>query len=261
MTNEESTELSEIGICSFDDPSSFESPHFAPVLKTPLDPIEAGGYYRFDATLLEPLSLRIGVVGTVGDHFLGLRTRSASGSRDVDFCECVFLKHNFYRCITFQPNSQQKTPPLYQYHPLHSLAALGFTYCRAPFFGGAKQPSKKILSHFRRPLVSSDPSRERHASSQTPCSTRCFSRIRKVVDEGYRSVKNLRAAPVWSNPRIPSRQSRFAAQGCPRLSLRSFGLGNRGVTIRHGAPASNLNRFLLMQQTDQIACLRLKSLA
>lgn len=245
MTNEESAELSELGICSFDDPSSFESPHFVPVLKT----------------LLDPLSQRIGGVGTVGDHFLGLRSRSASGSRDMDFGECVFRKCNFFWCITFQPKSQQKTPALYQYYPPYSLVALGFTDCRSPFFGGAKQLSKKILSHFRRPLLSSDPSRERHESSQTPCSTRRFSRIRQVVDEGYRSGKILRAAPVWSNPRIPSRQSRFAAQRCSRLTLRSFDLGNRGVTIRHGAPASNLNCSLLMQQTDQIACLRLKSLA
>jgi hypothetical protein len=117
---------------------------------------------------------------------------------------------------------------------------------------GAKLPSKKVSSHFSRPLASSEPSRARHASSQTPCSSHCFNRRQQVAGEGYRSGKNLHAAPVWSTHKMPSKQSRLAAQGRPRLSLRSFGSGSRGSIFSHCASVSNSNRLLLMQQAHQI---------
>ncbi len=63
-----------------------------------------------------------------------------------------------------------------QHHLLHSLAALGFTDCRAPFFAGAKLPSRKASSHFSRPSASRAPNNVRQALSHTPSSSRCFSR-------------------------------------------------------------------------------------
>ena len=252
MTNQQSTELTEPGVGSFDDPSSLVAAQFATVLEPRLDPIEAVGNDQIDASPLEPLAQGIGVVGAVGDYTSGLLSRPAPGLRDADFGERGFRKRNFCRCGTFQPNSQRKTPTVDQYHPLRCLAALGFTDCGAPFLAGAKLPSRKVSSHFNKPFASSDPSSVRHASSQTPCSSHCFNLRQQVAGEGYLSGRNRQAAPVCSTHRMPSRQSRLAAQGRPRPSLRTLGAGSRGSIFRHCASLNNSNRFLLMQKAHQI---------
>ena len=95
-----------------------------------------------------------------------------------------FRKLNFCRRGTFQPNSQRKTLTVDQYHPLRALAPLGFTHSEAPFFAGAKLPSKKVSSHLSRPSSSSAPNSARQASSQTPSSSHCFSRRQQVAGEG-----------------------------------------------------------------------------
>jgi hypothetical protein len=115
-----------------------------------------------------------------------------------------------------------------QYHPLRALATLGFADCEAPFLAGAKLPSRKISSHFKRPFPSSAPSSARHASSQTPSSSHCFSRRQQVAGDGYWPGRNRHGAPVLSTHNMPCRQSRFEAHGRPRLSLRLFGSGNSG---------------------------------
>ena len=58
---------------------------------------------------------------------------------------------------------------------------------RAPFFAGAKLPSKNVSSHFSRPLPSSAPSSACQASSQTSCSSHCFNCRQQVAGEGYES--------------------------------------------------------------------------
>ena len=55
--------------------------------------------------------------------------RSAFGSRDANFFECDIRKRSFSRRDVFTPNSQRKTLTVDLYHPLCSLAALGFIDC------------------------------------------------------------------------------------------------------------------------------------
>jgi hypothetical protein len=251
MTNQQSAELSQPGVCALDDPASLVSPEFPSVLVLSLLIVLAIRDDEVDAALLEPLSQRIGVVSAVGDHAFRLRSRSSFGARDLDFGERGFRKRNFCRRGTFKPNSQRKTATVDQYHPLRALAALGFTDGRAPFFAGAKLPSRNASSHFRSPSASSAPSSARHASSQTSCSSHCFKRRQQVAGEGYLSGKNLHAAPVCSTHRIPSRQARLDAQGRPRLSLRRFGSGSKGPINSHCASLNNSNRFLPMQEVQQ----------
>ena len=159
MTHEESAELADPGVCSFDNPASFVASELSAVLVTPVFAVLAIGHDEFDTALCEPLAQRIGVVGSVGDYAFGLLPRTTFGSRDLDFGERGFRKRNFSRRGTFEPNSQRKTATVDQYHPLRSLAALGFTDCGAPFFAGAKLPSRNASSH-------------------------CFNRRQQVADEG-----------------------------------------------------------------------------
>jgi hypothetical protein len=138
-----------------------------------------------------------------------------------------------------------------QYHPLRALATLGFADCEAPLLAGAKLPSRKLSSHFKRPFPSSAPSSARHASSQTPSSSHCFSRRQQVAGDGYWPGRNRHGAPVLSTHNMPCRQSRFEAHERPRLSLRLFGSGNSGSISFHCSSVNNSNRFLLMQKAQQ----------
>jgi hypothetical protein len=171
MSYQESSELSEPCAGSLDDPATLVSAQLAPVFVMPLLivlPIRSNQFY---ASLLQALAQRVRVVGAVCDHPFRLLPRSAFGSGDADLFECGFRKRSFSRRGTFKPNSQRKTLTVDQYHPLRSLAALGFTDCRAPFLAGAKLPSRKASSHRSNPSPSKAPSNVLQASSQTSCSS------------------------------------------------------------------------------------------
>lgn len=259
MAHEESAELTEPCVSAFDDPASFVTSELPAVLVAPEFAVLAVRHDEVDASLGEPFAQRVGVVGAVCDYAFGLLPRTAFGSRDIDFGERGFRKRNFSRRGTLEPNSQWKTLAVDQYHPLCALAALGFTDCGAPFFAGAKLPSRNVSSHFSRPSPSSAPSSVRQASSQTSCSSHCFNRRQQVAGEGYFSGKNLHAAPVCNTHRMPSRQARFDTHGRPRLSLRRLGSGSSGPINSHCASLYNSNRFLLMQEVHQTNRLTQKS--
>jgi len=195
----------------------------------------------------QALAQRIRIVAAVGDHALGLLPRTAFRPGDVDFRERVFRKRNFCRRGTFQPNSQRNTFTVCQYHPLRSLAALGFTDREAPFLAGAKLPSKKVSSHRSSPSSFSPPSNERQASSQTPCSCHCCNRRQQVEGEGKSSGRNRHAAPVCRIHRTPSKHGRLGAAGRPRLSGRRLRFGNRGrsapTACRSTASASSWQKL------------------
>jgi hypothetical protein len=178
--------------------------------------------------------------------------RPASRPGDADFGECGFHKRSFSRRGTFKPNSQRKTLTVDQYHPLRALATLGFTDCGAPFLAGAKPPSRKLSSHFNKPSPSSTPSSVRQAFSHTPSSSHCFNRRQQVAGDGYWAGRNRHGAPVLSTHKMPSRQALFEAHGRPRLSLRRFNDGSSGAISSHCSLVSNSNRFLLMQEAQQI---------
>ena len=261
MANKQPAELSEPCVGALDDPAALVAPELSAVLMLSLLAVLAVWDDEVDASLFEPFAERVGVVGTVGDHAFRLRARTASGARDLDFGERGFRKRNFSRRGTFEPNSQRKTATVDQYHPLRTLATLGFTDSGAPFFAGAKLPSRNVSSHFRSPSPSSAPSSARHASSHTFCSSHCFKRRQQVAGEGYLSGRKRHAAPVCNTHRMPSRQARLDAHGRPRLSLRRFGSGRSGPINSHCASFNNSNRFLLMQEVQQTIRLTQKSQA
>lgn len=251
MPYQESSKLAEPCVGSLDDPSTFVSAQFPPILVAPLLVVLPIWGDQFDATLLQPFTQWIRVVGTVSDYPFRFLPRATFGSGDADFFECGFRKRSFSRRGTFKPNSQRKTLTVDQYHPLRSLATLGFTDSGAPFLAGAKLPSKKASSHRSNPSPSKAPSKVRQASSQTSCSSHCFKRRQHVTGEGYLSGRNRQAAPVHSTQRMPSRQSLFDAQGRPRLSRRRLGSGNSGSINNHCASVNSSNRRLLTLQVGQ----------
>jgi hypothetical protein len=229
MANQESSELTEPCVGALDDPAALVSSQLPAILVLAQFVVGPVRHDQLDAAPGEPLAQRIGVVGAVCDHALGLLSRSAFRAGDFDLGERGFRKRNFSRGGTFQPNSQWKTLAVDQYHPLRSLAPLGFPNGRAPFFAGAKLPSRNVSSHRNRPSPSSAPSSARQASSHTSCSSHCLSLRQQVAGEGYFSGRKRHAEPVRSTHKMPSRQPRLEAHGRPRLSLRRFGSGSSGL--------------------------------
>jgi hypothetical protein len=146
MAYKESAELTEPCVGALDDPASLVASEFPAVCVLPLLAVLAIRNDEVDASFLQPFSQRIGVVGTVGDHPFRFLSRTAFRSGDFDFGERGFRKRNFCRRGTLQPNSQRKTATVDQYHPLRALATLGFADGGAPFFAGAKLPSRNVSS-------------------------------------------------------------------------------------------------------------------
>jgi hypothetical protein len=251
MSYQESSELTEPRVGPLDDPAALVAAQFPPVFVAPLLVVLSIRGNQLDASFLQSLAQRVRIVGAIGDHPFRLLPRAAFGSRDADFFERGFRKRSFSRRGTFKPNSQRKTLTVDQYHPLRSLAALGFTDCRAPFLAGAKLPSRKVSSHRSNPSPSNAPSNVRQASSQTSCSSHCFKRRQQVAGEGYLSGRNRHAAPVHNTQRMPSKQSRFDAQGRPRLSRRRLGSGNSGSIRDHCASVNSSNRRVLTLPVSQ----------
>ena len=247
MTNQQTAELAQPGIGPLHDPAALVSSHFASVVVTlPLVvlPIRRD---QLDGPLFQPFAQRVGIVSGVGDYAPRLLPWPAFAAGDADFFERGFRKRNFCRRGTFQPNSQRKTLTVDQYHPLRSLAALGFTDGIAPFLAGAKLPSRNVSSHLNRPSPSRAPSNARHASSHTPSSCHCFSRRQHVAGEGNSSGRNRHAAPVCSTHRMPSKQARFDAHGRPRLSFLRRGSGNNGAINSHCSSVTNFCRFFMTE--------------
>src|SRR5450759_610805 len=147
MTNQQAAELSEPCVGSLHDPAAEIAPQLASVFILPLVVVRAVGHNQFDAPLLQPLAQRVGIVAAIGNHALGLLPWATVRPGDADFGERGLRERNFTRRGTFEPNSQRKTLTVDQYHPLRPLAALGLADGRAPFFAGAKLPSRKVSSH------------------------------------------------------------------------------------------------------------------
>jgi hypothetical protein len=156
---------------------------------------------------------------------LSVLVLAADGLSVADFFERGFRKGNFCRRGAFQLNSQRKTLTGDQYHPLRSLAALGFTDRIARFLAGEKLPSRNVSPHFSRPSASGAPNRARQVSSQTPLSCHCFSRRQQVAGEGNSSGRNRHAAPVCRIRRIFSKHVRLRCSRPPPVVLPSPWLG------------------------------------
>jgi len=260
MTNQQPAELTQPSVGSLHDPSPLVAAEFTSVLVPAFLVIAPVGDDQFNATLLQPLPQRVGVVAAIGNHPLGLLSRATLRTGDADCRERVFRKRNFTRRGTFQPNSHRNTFTVCQYHPLRALATLGFADRSAPFFAGAKQPSRKVSSQRSSPSSSSPASSARQASSQTPSSCHCCRRRQQVEGEGNSSGRNRHAAPVCRTQRMPSKQARVAAGGRPRPSLRRFGFGNNGSISSHCSSVNSFCRFL-MAEAQQRTCLMHKYLA
>src|SRR5271157_5416739 len=145
---------------------------------------------------------------------------------------------DFRRGCRVKVVSQRKTAAVDHHHPLRPLAPLGFSDCAAPFFAGAKLPSRNDSLHFNCWRSLSSLRNARQMFNQTPCSSQSRSRRQQVEGCGKFSGISCQRAPLRRIHRIPSSTWRFSIHGRPPLRW-SRGLGSKGAIFFHCASASN----------------------
>jgi len=157
MTHEESAELAEPGVGSFDDPAAFVASELSAVLVAPVLAVLAIRDDEVDTALCEPLAQRIGVVGAVRDYAFGLLPRTAFGARDFDFGERRLRKRNFSLAELPAEDRHRRLVPSTPF-----LCRAWFYRLRSPFFAGAKLPPETLL-----PTAAGLPHRTRRAVSSS----------------------------------------------------------------------------------------------
>ena len=93
MTNEQSSELAEPSVGSFDDPAAFVAAQLAAIFIAPVPAVASVRHDQLDAAFLQPLAQWVRVVGAVSDHpfrlclgrplALGTRTSASVASASV----------------------------------------------------------------------------------------------------------------------------------------------------------------------------------
>ncbi len=97
MTNEQSSELAEPSVGSFDDPAAFVAAQLAGIFIAPVPAVASVRHDQLDAAFLQPLAQWVRVVGAVSDHPFRLLPGPAFGPGDADLCERGFRKRSFTR--------------------------------------------------------------------------------------------------------------------------------------------------------------------
>lgn len=261
MTNKQPAELPEPCVGAFEDPPTLVASELPSVFVFLLLVILAVRNDEVDASLLEPFFQQVGVVGPVADHALGLLSRATFATRDRDFGKRALRKRNFSGRGAFEPNSQRKTSNVDQYHPLRTLATLGFTDFEAPFSPergcrpGTSLPTSAAL---RRPARSAAFAMRRatHPALPTALAAANKSRERDTCPAKI-FMPHRFATPIECPPGRPG--------WTPTVGLAypcgAFGSGSKGPNNSHCASLNNSNRFLLMQEVHQTNRLTAKSTA
>ena len=240
VANDQSAKVAQPSQGAFHFPAPSVTAQCATVLPTRLSAVPTMRCDQLDASCRQPLAEWVAVIGAIGDHPLGFLAwpPTAASPGYPDRSKRFFREPRFVRGCRVKLLSQRKTLAVDHHHPLRALAPLGFSDFRAPFFAGAKLPSRNDSLQFSCSRSLSSARNARQMVSQTPCSSQSRSRRQQVDGEGNSSGRSCQRAPLRKIQRIPSRTLRsFAAGRPPRRDLRTR--GNRGRIFSHWASVSS----------------------
>jgi hypothetical protein len=224
---------------AFDRPASFVASQDTSILRRRAVPLRAMRRYQQDAPPLQPLAQCVAVIALVGNHPQRLLTRSARTMPPAyaDRGECRLREPDFRRGRRTNVVPQRNSAAV-DHHPLRPLSPLGFSDFGAPFFAGAKLPSRYYSLHFNCWRSFNSLRNARQILSQTPSSSQSRSRRQQVEGRGYFCDRSCQRAPLRRIRRIPSRTRRFAIHGRPPKRCLG-GLGSTGAIFFHCASVSN----------------------
>jgi len=240
ITHHQAPEIAQPGVGALDDPTTLIPPQRSPVLCGCTNSILLVRTDQLDPAKSQAIPQRIAVVGFVSDHPQGFLSWSPRmmGSAYADRRERRFREPDFRRGGRVKVVSQRNTAAVDHHHPLRPLAPLGFSDCAAPFFAGAKLPSRNDSLHFNCWRSFSSLRNARQIFNQTPRSSQSRSRRQHVEGCGNFSGKSCQRAPLRRIQRIPSSTRRFSIHGRPPLRCLG-GLGSKGAIFFHCASVSN----------------------
>src|SRR6266850_1171468 len=240
VTHHQASEVSQPGIGAFHDPSPLVTSQGSSVPACRPNAIPLVWTDQFDSALPQARPQRIAVVGFVGNHAHRLLSRTARvmAPSYSDRRERRFREFDFRRGCRVKVVSQRKTAAVDHHHPLRPLAPLGFSDSAAPFFAGAKLPSRNDSLHFNCWRSFNSLRNARQMFNQTPRSSQSRSRRQHVEGCGNFSGRSCQRAPLRRIHKIPSSTRRFSIHGRPPLRCLG-GLGSKGAIFFHCASVSN----------------------
>ena len=240
IAHDESAKVSQPSEGALDRPAPSVAPQDASILRRCAMAVRAMRRDQQDAPPLQPLAQCVTVIALVGNYPQRLlpgppRMMPPTYS---DRCERRLREPDLRRGRRTKVVPQRNSAAVDHHHPLRPLAPLGFSDFRAPFFAGAKLPSRNDSLHCNCWRSFSSLKNTRQILNQTPCSSQSRSRRQHVEGCGYFSGRSCQRAPLRKIQRIPSNTRRFSIHGRP--PLRCFaGLGSRGAILFHCASVSN----------------------
>jgi hypothetical protein len=240
VAHHQSPKIAQPCVGALDDPTTLITPQRSPVLRGCTNAVLLMRTDQLDPATSQAFPQRIAVVGLVSDHAQGFLSRSPRmmSSPYADRRERRFREPDFRRGCRVKVVSQRKTAAVDHHHPLRPLAPLGFPDSRAPFFAGAKLPSRNDSLHCNCWRSFNSLKNVRQIFSQTPCSSQSRSRRQQVEGWGYFSGRSCQRAPLRRIHKIPSNTRRLAIHGRPPLRCWG-GLGSKGAIFCHCASVSN----------------------
>src|SRR5580704_14991958 len=240
VAHHQTSEVSQPAVGAFHDPSPLVTPQGSAVLGCRPNAILLVRADQSDPTPLQALPQRIAVVRFVGNHAHRLLPGTAPGMTPSypDRRERRFRELDFCRGGRVKVVSQRKTAAVDHHHPLRPLAPLGFSNSAAPFFAGAKLPSRNDSLHFNCWRSFNSLRNDRQMFNQTPRSSQSCSRRQHVEGCGNFSGRSCQRAPLRRIHKIPSSTRRFSIHGRPPLRCLG-GFGSKGAIFFHCASVSN----------------------
>ena len=240
VAHHQAAEVSQPADGTFHDPPFSIATQCAAILCCGANTIALVRADQFDPAPSQTIPQRIAVVRFVGNHAHRLLTRPARAmsAAYADRRKRRFREPDFRRGCRVKLVSQRNTLAVDHHHPLRPLAPLGFPDSGAPFFAGAKLPSRNDSLQSSSSRSFNSLKKTRQMFSQTPCSSQSRSRRQHVEGCGYFSGRSCQRAPLRRIHKIPSSTRRSSIHGRPPLRCLG-GLGSKGAIFFHCASVSN----------------------
>jgi hypothetical protein len=147
------------------------------------------------------------------------------------------------RRSTLCVNGERKTIAVCHCHELRTLAPLGLSDSCAPFLATTKVPSIKHSDKSRPPRTRRSSARVSSTRLSRPSLTHCWNLRWQVWYGANLSGRSHHLAPERSIQRTPSRTSRSARRGLPRVATVG-GLSNSGSIKAHCSSVSSSRRAM-----------------
>src|SRR5579864_5029159 len=240
VAHHQAAEVSQPADGAFYDPAPPIAPQRPTILCCRANTIALVRADQLDPAPPQTIPQRIAVVSLVRDHPHGFLSRSARVVPPpyADRRQRRFREPDFRRGCRVKLVSQRNTLAVDHHHPLRPLAPLGFSDSGAPFFAGAKLPSRNDSLQSSCSCSFNSLRNARQMFSQTSCSSQSRSRRQHVEGCGYFSGRSCQRAPLRRIHRIPSNTRRLSIHGRPPLRCLG-GSGSKGAIFVHCASVSN----------------------